>query len=339
MIYKDREFMNLRGLRYFVEVAQSGSFTKAAENLRIAQPAVSRQVQNLEAELGVSLLTRTHSGISLTGAGDFFLKRVLPLLLQLDQASALLRQQARADVDDIVVGLTAGEGLAVAPTLIEGWRRKFPAAKLKIIEGLAPLIYAGLKDGSVHIGVAPEPLNFEGVWTKPLFEEPIVLISPKSPNDVSRSLEDVDLTDMSRVLGLPLILPSTPNPLRGSIEMIACRHGVPLNVAVELDSMSIIKDLVRRGSGFAFTTYAHLVNEIEQDLVQVIEIPGTEFRRNASLFGLKGPEHLSADDNAVQFIETLILEVVEAGHWPGARPTFDLTHQGADKQWRDGEAP
>ena len=309
--------MNLRGLRYFAEVAQSRSFTRAAAKLRIAQPAVSRQIQNLEAELGVALLVRTRAGIELTGAGDFFLKRALPLLIELDQAKALLTRQAHADVDDIVVGLTAGEGLALAPTLIEKWGHKFPAAKLKIIEGLAPLIYAGLRDGSIDVGLAPEPLAFEGVWTKPLFEEPIVLIAPKEPNGAIGSVDDLDLSNMSEVLQLPYILPSGPNPLRGSIEAIAKGYGVTLNVAVELDSMSIIKDLVRRGTGFAFTTYAHLTNEIEHDLVRVIEMPGPEFKRNASLFGLSGAEHLHENSSAVLFIETLILDAVQAGLWPG----------------------
>lgn len=310
--------MNLRSLRYFAAVAQSRSFTRAAAKLRIAQPAVSRQIQNLELELGVALLVRTRAGIELTGAGDFLLKRIFPLLIELDQAKALLTRQADANVDDIVVGLTAGEGLAVAPTLIEKWGRKFPAAKLKIVEGLAPLIYSGLKDGSIDIGVAPEPLAFEGVWTKPLFEEPIIMIAPKEPNKAIGSVDDVDLSNMIEVLQLPHILPSSPNPLRGSIEAIAKGYGVTLNVVVELDSMSIIKDLVRRGTGFAFTTYAHLTNEIEHDLVRVIQMPGPEFKRNASLFGLSASETLHKNSNAVLFIEKLILDAVKAGLWPGA---------------------
>jgi DNA-binding transcriptional LysR family regulator len=216
------------------------------------------------------------------------------------------------------VGLTAGEGLAVAPTLIEKWGRKFPAAKLKIVEGLAPLIYSGLKDGSIDIGVAPEPLAFEGVWTKPLFEEPIIMIAPKEPNKAIGSVDDVDLSNMIEVLQLPHILPSSPNPLRGSIEAIAKGYGVTLNVVVELDSMSIIKDLVRRGTGFAFTTYAHLTNEIEHDLVRVIQMPGPEFKRNASLFGLSASENLHKNSSAVLFIEKLILDAVKAGLWPGA---------------------
>lgn len=310
--------MNLRGLKYFVAVAQSRSFTRAAAKLRIAQPAVSRQIQNLELELGVALLVRTRAGVELTGAGDFLLKRIFPLLIELDQAKALLTRQADANVDDIVVGLTAGEGLAVAPTLIEKWGRKFPAAKLKIVEGLAPLIYSGLKDGSIDVGVAPEPLVFEGVWTKPLFEEPIIMIAPKEPNKAIGSVDDVDLSNIIEVLQLPHILPSSPNPLRGSIEAIAKGYGVTLNVVVELDSMSIIKDLVRRGTGFAFTTYAHLTNEIEHDLVRVIQMPGPEFKRNASLFGLSASENLHKNSSAVLFIEELILDAVKAGLWPGA---------------------
>ena len=315
--------MNLRGLRYFAAVAHGRSFTEAASRLSVAQPAVSRQIQKLENELGVELLKRNRNGVELTGAGDFFLKRVLPLLVELDQAKELLTRQSQAQVEDVVIGLTTGEGLAIAPTLIHRWAEMFPAAKLKIVEGLAPLIYSGLKDGSIDIGVAPEPLAFEGIWTRPLFEEPLVLIASHNPTPPVAKLESIDLRDIASILRLPLIAPSQPNPLRGNIEALARRYEVEANIAIELDSMAIIKDLVRRGTGYALTTYAHLANEIEHDTLRVIPIESPDFWRNSCLFGLRPKDASTPSDIAIDFLQDLIIDTVKTGLWPGARVLSD----------------
>lgn len=311
--------MNLRGLRYFAAVAQAQSFTVAASKLSVAQPAVSRQVQNLETDLGVDLLKRTRNGVKLTGAGDFFLTRILPLLVELDQAKELLSRQSKAEVQDVVIGLTTGEGLAVASMLIKRWAEMFPAAKLKIVEGLAPLIYSGLQDGSIDIGVAPEPLTFDNIWTRPLFEEPLVLIAPKISVPSLPDIDAIDHDDLAALLSLPLISPSHPNPLREKIDILSRQFNVEVNVAVELDSMSIIKDLVRRGTGYALTTYAHLGNEIEHNIVRVIPIESPHFWRNVCLFGLLQKDDSSPDSIAIDFIQGLIVDTVKAGLWPGAR--------------------
>ena len=313
--------MNLRGLRYFVAVAQARSFTEAAAKLNVAQPAVSRQIQNLENELGVELLKRARNGITLTGAGDYFFKCILPLLEELNRTKELLSRQSKAQVSDVAIGLTTGEGLAIGPTLIEQWSDMFPAAKLRIVEGLAPLIYTGLLDGSINIGVAPEPLLFEGIWTRPLFEEPLVLIAPKSTPSSIKHPDSIDLTDIPSLLQLPLIAPSYPNPLRITIQNLSKSYNVEANIIIELDSMSIIKDLVRRGTGYAFTTYAYLVSEIEHDLVRVLPIELPELRRNISLFGLSSSDGLSPSDIATDFIQDLIINTVKAGLWPGVTLT------------------
>lgn len=310
--------MNLRGLKYFVAVAQAKSFTEAASRLHVAQPAISRQIQNLEQELGVELFRRTRNGIFLTGAGDFLIQRTLPLLLELNNVKELLSKQSEAQVEDVVIGLTTGEGLAFAPMLLKQWGEMFPAAKLRIVEGLAPLIYSGLGNNTIDIGVAPEPLEFERVWTKPLFEEPLVLISPHE-NTTSLSA-NIDTSNITELLKLPLIAPSYPNPLRGNIEVLAKKYNVTLNICVELDSMSIIKDLVRRGSGYALTTYAHLANEMEHNILKIMPIESPDFWRNVCLFGLLSDDGAQPSSIAINFIEKLILDTVEADLWPGARP-------------------
>ena len=124
----------------------------------------------------------------------------------------------------------------------------------------------------------------------------------------------------TELLKLPLIVPSYPNPLRGNIEVLAKKYNITLNICVELDSMSIIKDLVRRGSGYALTTYAHLTNEIDHNILKIMPIESPDFWRNVCLFGLLQDDGVQPSSIAINFIEKLILDTVEADLWPGARP-------------------
>ena len=312
--------VNLRSLRYFAEIVRLNGITAAAESLRIAQPAVSRQIQNLEKELGVKLFERSRKGIELTGAGEFLHKRVVPLILELDQTKHLLTEQAKADVTDVVIGLTAGEGATVAPILIDAWSQRFPAAKIRIVEALAPTIYDQLKSGALDFCIVTDPMRFPDIWTKPLFEEPIVLIAPTEDAGGVLPFQDLEDLNLRKALSLPLVLPSRPNPLRTTIEDIAAAHGITIDVTYELDSMSIIKDLVSRGNAYGFTTYSYLSNEADMQKLRVFELPDAAFKRHISMMGLfDGPTNPS-DSAVIEFIEGRIIQTVADGQWPGAKP-------------------
>lgn len=203
--------------------------------------------------------------------------------------------------------------------IIGRWKETYPAAKLRIVEGLAPLIISGLREGSINLGVAPEPLDFEGIWTLPLFKEPLVLIASKDAGHALPPIPEGPVSDIAFLLQLPLISPSTHNPLRGNIEALATLCKVKANISVELDSMSIIKDLVRRGIGYALTTRAHIVNEIEHDMLRVIPVESADCWRNVSLFGLANSDSPRPGSETVLFLQGRIGESVRAGQWPGAK--------------------
>lgn len=316
--WKERLSMNLRSLRYFAAVVQAGSFTEASRRLNIAQPAVSRQIQNLEGEFGVSLLIRSRRRVEPTGAGRYLLERAMPLLLELDRAKSVISAQSKAHVGDLVIGLTTGEGLTFASTLLQKWREMFPAAKLTILEGLAPLIFSGMRAGTIHVGIAPEPLAFDGIWTRRLFKEALVLIAPTETAAGLPSLGETGRLTMPDLMRLPLIAPSEPNPLRRQIAMISARHGVPAHISAEIDSMSIIKDLVSRGLGYALTTHAHIARELEHGVLRVVPLASPELERHVSLFGLREGAEQAADARTADFLERLVLDTVDAGLWPGA---------------------
>jgi LysR family nitrogen assimilation transcriptional regulator len=170
--------VNLKQLEYFVAVAELGSFSKAAVILNIAQPALSRQVRLLEADLHVTLLMRNGRGVVLTEAG----KRLFDHSVVILQLVSRVREDIEASRDEpagrIVVGLPPSMGRLLTLPLVEGFRRSLPKAKLAIVEGLSAHLAEWISTGRVDIGLLHNPEPQPALEITPVLEEPLGLVSP-----------------------------------------------------------------------------------------------------------------------------------------------------------------
>lgn len=126
--------MELRYLRYFATVADRQNFTRAAEDLRVAQPAVSQQIKILEEELGVTLLLRTKRSVKLTAAGQAFLREAREILAHAEHAKQVARRAARGEIGALAIGCFSSAVAGFLPELIMAYRRKFPAVRVQMIE-------------------------------------------------------------------------------------------------------------------------------------------------------------------------------------------------------------
>lgn len=163
--------MELRHLKYFIIVAEELHFTRAAEKLFIVQPALSRQIKQLEEELGVLLFTRSKRTVTLTEAGQFFYKEVKNLFLTLDQVKARTKQIETGFVGKIKVGYVGSAMMTVLPKLITTLQKKQPELHLELYEIPAKIQMEDLKAGKIDIGFLRLPyeekdLNHEIVSTE-----------------------------------------------------------------------------------------------------------------------------------------------------------------------------
>jgi DNA-binding transcriptional LysR family regulator len=126
--------MELRYLRYFVTVAERQSFTRAAEELRVAQPAISQQIKSLEDELGVSLLHRTKRSVKLTAAGNAFLSEANEILAHAELSKQVARRAARGETGSLAIGYVSLSSGTFLPELIQTYRKKFPAVRVHLFE-------------------------------------------------------------------------------------------------------------------------------------------------------------------------------------------------------------
>ena len=193
--------MEVNQLRYVCAIADTGNFSRAAERCRIAQPSLSQQVQKLEDDLGVKLFDRLGRSIRLTEAGRAFIPRARAILEQLDAA----RSSAANKNADLRGNVTVGVIPTVAPYLMPAYTasfaKKFPDAKLRIIEETTSVLVEGLRDLSIDVAILALPLRHKDLELFPIRTEPLFAVLKKNhPRARAKSLALKDLRGESFVM-------------------------------------------------------------------------------------------------------------------------------------------
>jgi DNA-binding transcriptional LysR family regulator len=185
-----------RGLRYFVAVAEELHFTRAAERLYIAQPALSEQIRRLEGELGVSLFRRTTRSVELTAAGGQLLSRARRILTEADEAMADASRAARGETGTVRVATGATIGLAQVPRVLRDFREARPRVHLDLRQIEWKDLSGGLHDGSADAAFVWLPFQHDGLSFMALHEEPrVVALEAAHPLAAERVLRMEQLVD------------------------------------------------------------------------------------------------------------------------------------------------
>jgi len=167
--------MELRHLRYFLAVGEALNFTRAAAQLRVAQPALSRQVQDLEDEIGVDLLKRSPRGVTLTADGRLFLEEVRELLKRADESVEKVRALARGEYGELRVGYAPTPTVEILPPALAAFQKAVPRVKVLLHDLSSDELIAGLRDATLELAIMVQPageqttgIEFELLRTYPL---------------------------------------------------------------------------------------------------------------------------------------------------------------------------
>src|ERR1700754_3518316 len=171
--------MELRHLRYFVAVAEEGSLTVAAQKrLHTAQPSLSRQIHDLELELGVQLLIRGPRGIELTPSGRVFLDHARVALLQVETAGEAARRASQPAKSSFSVGFLTGYEMDWLPAVMGVLRGKLPSTEITIHSEDSPDLAAGLIRGKIDLAFLRPEKQAPGLKFKPLRKDPLIVLMP-----------------------------------------------------------------------------------------------------------------------------------------------------------------
>ncbi len=234
--------MDLKQLECFVRVAEFGSFTRAAAVLNLSQSAVSRQVRQLEVELEEHLLLRNGRSVQLTASGQRLLNHGQGILRQVQVAREELREQRGNLAGKVVIGLPPSISRRHTVALVSAFRERFPGCTLGIKEGLSHSMREWLLLGRMDFALLFNPGQSGQLHYQHVHAEPLMLIGSAQ----ATLPEQVRMQDLATY---PLITPSEPHSIRRLIESEASRHGLTLDVCLEIDSIPSLLELVRLGMG------------------------------------------------------------------------------------------
>jgi DNA-binding transcriptional LysR family regulator len=168
--------LELRHLRYFVAIAEEGSFTRAAERLWVAQPGLSTHIRRLEAELGVKLFERHTRGVDLTEAGELFLERARVALAAVETASATGRDLEAGMIGSLRLGVAGGARWRPTADLLRGFARRRPGVELTVLEGHGGTLWRDLRDRRLDAVIASAGHGSPDLTTMELGSEPWVAL-------------------------------------------------------------------------------------------------------------------------------------------------------------------
>lgn len=241
--------MDLKQIEYFVHVAEFGSFSRAATYLNVVQPALSRQVRQLEVELRQVLFERTGRGVTLTEAGRRLLEHGRGILQQVERARSDLEEQRDAPTGQFVLGLPPSLGRSLTVPLVTAFEASLPRARLATVEGLSTYVLEWLSVGRIDAALVYNPSPAAGLELMPLVEQQLFLVERRGSGAGARFRGSP--VALSALASHPLIIPSRPHAIRMTVEAALARSELAANVALEIESIPAIMDLVGRGRGAA----------------------------------------------------------------------------------------
>lgn len=242
--------MDLRHLRVFIAIVESGSLSAAAKVLHSSPPALSARLKELEEEFGIALFERWARGLRLTDEGHDFLSHAYAILKQVEDAKTSMANRDRPMIGDVRFGVPVSLVELITVPLIEAARARLPNVRLRVIEAHSGHIGAWLREGSLDAAIqfAGGPVTDRGATLQPIAEEEMA-IATYDRDVVAPYLTAKSAMPIKELRHLPLVLPGPEHELRTLVESVAKRYKVPLNIAIEIDSPLRIFEFVRRGYG------------------------------------------------------------------------------------------
>lgn len=238
--------MEFRQVAYFKSVAECGSFARASEKLRVAQPALSNQISKLEGRLGTKLFVRHARGVRLTASGEIFLAHAAKILASIEEARAAIKQTTGEPCGIVTIGMPTTIAKLLAQPLLEHMKRLFPRLDLQLVEALSGEISkwhaAGRFDLTVLYRLPGQPV----VDATPLLREDLYLLGPTATEAVA-----TPTIDFAELRELPLYHTSRNHACRLLLDDAAEQAGMKLSYVAEIDSIQLLHDFVTRKNGFS----------------------------------------------------------------------------------------
>lgn len=312
--------MDIRRLRYFLQVAEVGSLNATAELANLSQPSLSRQIRLLEEELGVALFTRRRDGMALTREGLELRTRIMGPLRQLELALDDMKSFSSQVGGSVVLGMPSSAIYALASSLAQR-AAALPQMNLHIVEGFAGQMLKGLERGEIDLALMNAPPSGAN-WRceiEDLLIERLMLVGPRDSG-----LSPECPVEMEDVATRPLILPSPPNhppPIRELVEAVSRIAPGQATFPLHADTVQLTKSYVEAGLGFSVFPYSAFSREAERGELTFAPIADPRMKRHTVLGIHPAAQYPRALARVKDMIRAEVALLAERDRW-GAQVLF-----------------
>lgn len=249
--------MDVRQLRYFVRIVELGSFSRAAEVLHIAQPALGMQIRKLEDELHTQLLSRHSRGVEATPAGSLLKERAVAILAQMQDATQAVRDFEGPASGTVKVGITPSTHALIAVRLVQRCEAELQDLRVEVQEAMTATLLDWVRDERIDLGLlytsAEKP---ENVISDVLLRENAVFLHGKT------LLPEAATISLAEVCQHPLVIPGHPHHLRQRLQALAGQAGLELSVRYDIGAIGTIMEMVEQDIACAVLPYSAVERHI-----------------------------------------------------------------------------
>jgi DNA-binding transcriptional LysR family regulator len=252
-------------LRYFLQVAQCGSIRVAAEKLNVAPSAISRHIQNLEQELGLPMFERNARGVSLTEAGELYVRHARTVFMD--------RERVRLEIDDLKglrrghIRITTIDGIVAGPlsNATSSFRRLHPGVTIRLQSTSTEMVNKAVREGEADVGIAYQATPVEGVNIVLQLLDPLLLVVSPSHQLARRSIVDV-----RESLDYPLALPESTFGIRMLVNAACRAERIALKPSLETNSIEALRGFALSGAGVTMLHGLSISREVELGILKGI---------------------------------------------------------------------
>ncbi|HID7477305.1 TPA: tricarballylate utilization LysR family transcriptional regulator TcuR [Salmonella enterica] len=303
--------MELRQLRYFVRIIETGSMGSAAQDLDIGVSALSQQMSRLENELAIRLLQRTSRGVTPTNAGLAFYSQAQLALRHADDA-ILAAREARLS-GHVSVGMAPSTASILGIPFIHAMQENYADVRLHVVESLSGNLERMINTRQIDLAVVFQKDKILRWSARPILEEQLFLIGSHA---LLAALPDNPITP-EQLTGIPLIMPSQGHGLRGRLDAVCQEHALNVEIVAEIDGLALLMRAVRDGLGATLQPGA-AISHLDNDALRVIGVHNPVLSRPNFLVSLSDDEMTPAGLAARVVLTKVMRQLVDAGEWPGA---------------------
>lgn len=303
--------MELRQLRYFVRIIETGSMGSAAQDLDIGVSALSQQMSRLENELAIRLLQRTSRGVTPTNAGLAFYSQAQLALRHADDA-ILAAREARLS-GHVSVGMAPSTASILGIPFIHAMQENYADVRLHVVESLSGNLERMINTRQIDLAVVFQKDKILRWSARPILEEQLFLIGSHA---LLAALPDNPITP-EQLADIPLIMPSRGHGLRGRLDAVCQEHALNVEIVAEIDGLALLMRAVRDGLGATLQPGA-AISHLDNDALRVIGVHNPILSRPNFLVSLSDDELTPAGLAARVVLTKVMRQLVDAGEWPGA---------------------